>query len=41
MLTASFDVLDVPSEAYGEFSVKFCGAFDVLDVPSEAYFAFS
>jgi hypothetical protein len=40
MLTASSDVLDVPNEADGEFSVKFCGAFDVLDVPSEPYFAF-
>jgi hypothetical protein len=36
MLTASFGVLDVPSETYGEFSVKLCGAFDVLEIPSEA-----
>jgi hypothetical protein len=40
MSLASFGVLDVPSEAYGEFPVKFCGAFGVLDVPSEGYFGF-
>ena len=37
MFPESFDVLDVASEAYGDFSVKLCGAFGVLDVASEAY----
>ena len=41
MFPASFGILDVPDEAYGEISVKLCGAFDVLDVPSEAYYEFS
>jgi hypothetical protein len=30
-------MLDVASEAYGDFSVKLCGAFGVLDVASETY----
>ena len=37
MPTEPFGVLDVASEAYGELSVKVCGAVGVLDVASEAY----
>jgi hypothetical protein len=37
MSLESFDFSDAASEAYGDFSVKLCGAFSVLDVASEAY----